>query len=350
MKFSLISEELVNKALQLYLDKGQWSKAADQYKKLIKLHPENVTLRLRIAEVCFKGGNKKEALEQYQKVADHYASMEDYPRAVTILRTMLNIDSTVSNIRIRLAELYAKLGDTENMWNQYITTFKYLEEKKLNNQAVAVLEQMARSNTKNTELMLQLAEMFMARNLRPQAMSQYLSVAECFLQKKKFAEAIKYYKEVLKLDTGNREAKIGLEVLGQLDIGKPSPAPPTAEETPDAKEKAPSTQHEPEKQLTRQQLPEADMDDIMDGILSSQTVAEDDLQSRYKLGILYQEMALLDAAIDEFVYAAVDPVLKIKCYQMLSICFEQKGMLRQAQKYRQLGFNPVHSSPVPKNP
>ncbi len=339
MKFSLISEDLVNKALQLYLDKGQWSKAADQYKKLIKLHPENITLRLRMAEVCFKGGLKEEALEQYQKVADHYASMEDFSRAVTILRTMLNIDSTVSDIRISLAELYAKLGDTENMWNQYITTFKYLEEKKLINQSVAVLEQMAKVDLKDPKLMIQLAEMFLARDLRPQAIGQYLTVAEFYLQEQEFTEAIKCYKEVFKLDANNREAKIGLEVLSQLD-GSGKPTSVSAAATEPAAEATPAIQSQTTKPA------KLDMDDILAKAVRPRVMIGDDFQSHYNLGMLYQEMSLLDAAIEEFVCAASDPTLQNKCYQMLSTCFERKGMLRHAQKYRQLGVNPNLSQPM----
>ncbi len=347
MRFSLISEDLVNKALQVYLDKGQWSKAADQYKKLIKLHPENITLRLRMAEVCFKGGYKKEALEQYQKVADYYISIDDLSKAVTILRTMLNMDSTVSNIRIKLAELYAKLGDTENMWSQYMTAFKYLEEKKLLNQSVTVLKEMARVTTKDPKLMIQLVEMFMTRNLRPQAMGQYLTIAEFYLQEKNFEEAIKYYKEVLNLDADNREAQIGLEVLGQLSGAKSSPVSPVNEKL--TGEIVSSGQGKTPKP-PGQEFPRLDMDEILAKLFSPRIMTEDDLQSHYNLGILYQEMALLDAAIEEFACAAVDPGLQNKCYQRLSMCFAKKGMLRQAQKYRQMGVNPNMSQPLQESP
>jgi tetratricopeptide (TPR) repeat protein len=326
MAFSLFSEESINKMLQQYLDRGQWSKAAEQYKKLIKLHPDNITFRLRMAETCIKSGNKKEALEQYQIIADHHIGLGNLSKAVTIFRTMLNLDPGLSHIRIQLAELYAKLGDNENMWNQYLTAFKYLEEKKLVAQAVAVLEQIAKLRLDDPKLMIQLAEMFLARNLSPQAISQFLAVAEYFLEKQEFKKAAKYYEKVLKIDAKNKEAKMGLNVLQTLAGQPPQPATPATEKA------TPSPQATPPKEKTA----EEELNALLAETVNQTTISGEDSQSHYNLGKVYQEMALVDAAIDEFVKAANDPNLQHKCYKMLSECFGQKGMTRQAQKYQQM--------------
>jgi tetratricopeptide (TPR) repeat protein len=351
MKFTLFSEESINKLLQQYLDKGQWSKAVEQYKKLIKLHPENVNLRLRMAETCVKSGNKKDALREYQVVADHYIDMEDFSRAVTILRTMLNIDSGLSHIRIKLAELYANLGNTEDMWNQYITAFKYLEEKKLTAQAVSVLEQMAKLRLEDPKLMIKLADMLLARDLRPQAISQFLSVAEFFLQKMQLKAAAKCYKQVLNIDPENTEARKGLEVLQSLgDIAAARPVTPEAEEIEEAIGKTTSeTTEEAEEVVSASQAispeppstksAEEELDAILAQTVNQRVISEESFQSHYNLGIVYQQMALLDAAIEEFIRAASDPDLQLKCYQGLSECFGQKGMARQAQKYQQMYLN-----------
>ncbi len=329
MKFTLFSEESINKLLQQYLDRGLWSRAADQYKKLIKLHPENINLRLRMAEACVKSRNKKGALEQYQLVAEHYMGLEDPSKAVTILRTMLNIDSGLSHIRIKLAELYGALGDMEEMWNQYLTAFKYLEEKKLVAQSVSVLEQMAKLKFEETKPMIQLAEMFLARNLQPQAISQFLSIAEFFLQRGQFEEATKYYNQVVSIDSENREARKGLAVLRHL----------TQPTTPETEQTAAGEAGEERVEAVSTALVIPSVEEELAALLAQQVnqriTSEEDFHDHYNLGIVYQDMALLDAAIEEFVQAAADPNLQLKCYQSLSKCFEQKGMSRQAQKYQQ---------------
>ncbi len=165
MTFSLFSEEYVNKLLQQYLEKGQWSRAAEQYKKLIKLHPENINLQLRIAEVYLKSGNKKDALEYYQKVADHYKGMDNFSKTVTILRTMLNIDASLTHIRTKLAEVYYLQGNKEDMWAQYLLAFKHLEEQGFTTQAVSILEEVTRLRLEDPPLLIQIAEMFLERKL-----------------------------------------------------------------------------------------------------------------------------------------------------------------------------------------
>lgn len=364
MKFSFIGEDLINKFLQQHLDRGQWSKAAEQYKKLIKLHPENITLRLRLAEVCVKAGNKKDALEQYQAVATHYESIDNFTKAVTILRSMLNLDPSLSHVRIKLAELYAKLGDTENLWSQYVAAFKYLEEKQLIAQSVTVLEQMAEVRLDDPKLMLQLAELFVTRNLHSQAISQFLSVAEFFLQKNEHQEAAKYYKRALKLDAGSKEAQIGLEMVHQLEASLKSENTQVAEkeaveevkeeDVVVAVEKAAKevarkvTENELEDEIVAAlqnnkiiepeplEFPGDVIDKLLASAVSPRIIPKGNFENHYSLGILYQEMTLFDAAIEEFVVAATDPTLQQKCYQMMSKCFKRKGMPDHAQKFQQL--------------
>jgi tetratricopeptide (TPR) repeat protein len=402
MNFSLYSEDYLNKVIQQNLDRGQWTRAADNYKKLIKLHPENINLRLRMAEVCVKSNLKKDALEQYQIIADYYIGLENYSKAITILRTMLNVDSGLSHIRIKLAELYNLTGDKENMWNQYLTAFKYLEEKKLVTQSVTVLEQMTKLNLDDTKLLVQLAEMFLARDLEPLAIKQYLSIAELCLQKSNLTEATKYYEQVLSIDADNKEAKKGLEVLQHLDDNKkqaitnesepatpqassPNPKPKTDKlktdpiesasqdkkptepqkaaadskgEIPAAKPQTPPAQEEEKPGISQSLAPEAEVpvadseseisaatipdpdEDELDNLLNQaggqQIISEEDPESHYELGIVYQDMALVDAAIEEFVKAANDPNLQRKCYKMLCKCFGIKGMARRAKKYQKM--------------
>ncbi len=213
MKFSLFSEETLNQFLQRYLEAGKWDKAADMYKKLLDMHPENANYRLRLAEMYMKCGNRKEALDQYQQVAEDFARMNNLDKAITIYRTILNLDASLSHIRIQLADVYAMQGKMDEVWTQYIAAFKYLEEKKLASQAVSVLENMSKLKFEDVKPMIQLAEMFLSRNLRPQAINQFLAISEFLMEKQQYAEAVKYYKQVLELDPRNREASFGIDII-----------------------------------------------------------------------------------------------------------------------------------------
>lgn len=53
---------------------------------------------------------------------------------------------------------------------------------------------------------------------------------------------------------------------------------------------------------------------------------DEDMETRYNLGIAYKEMGLIDDAINEFQTAKKDPSLAIQCQSMLGTCYGIKGL------------------------
>ncbi len=69
-----------------------------------------------------------------------------------------------------------------------------------------------------------------------------------------------------------------------------------------------------------------------------QTVAEDDPETRYNLGIAFMEMGLMDEAIGEFQVASRDQHFAANCCSMLGLCFRRKGMAAQAVRWYRRGL------------
>ncbi|MCB0308907.1 MAG: tetratricopeptide repeat protein, partial [Bdellovibrionales bacterium] len=62
----------------------------------------------------------------------------------------------------------------------------------------------------------------------------------------------------------------------------------------------------------------------------ARTVAKDDYQTHYNLGIAYKEMGLLDEAIAEFETAMESEELKVSCVSMIGLCLTGKRDFSQA--------------------
>jgi len=60
-----------------------------------------------------------------------------------------------------------------------------------------------------------------------------------------------------------------------------------------------------------------------------------DFKTHYDLAIAYKEMGLVDEAVSEFQYAARDPERLVECCAMLGLCFREKGMPAQAERWYQ---------------
>lgn len=64
-----------------------------------------------------------------------------------------------------------------------------------------------------------------------------------------------------------------------------------------------------------------------------EVVEAGDFRTHYDLAIAYKEMGLVDEAVAEFQYAARDPEQLVECCAMLGLCFREKGMPAQAEKW-----------------
>ena len=70
----------------------------------------------------------------------------------------------------------------------------------------------------------------------------------------------------------------------------------------------------------------------------NEQIGEEDLETRYNLGIAYKEMGLVDEAIAEFQMAARDQDRLLSCASMLGICFMDKGMPKLAINWFEKGL------------
>ena len=77
----------------------------------------------------------------------------------------------------------------------------------------------------------------------------------------------------------------------------------------------------------------------------AEVVDSQDFKTHYDLAIAYKEMGLIDEAIAEFQYAARDDSRLVECCTMLGLCFREKGMPAQAEKWYLKALQTVKPEP-----
>lgn len=336
MKFTLFgnSEATITKSMQQFLNQAEWVKAAEQCEKLIKLYqPNNLSLKLKLAETYVKAGLRNKAIIQYQAVGEEYIQQGNKVKAISVYRSILNLDPRLPLIRIKLAELYVTSGERDAGWAQGIEAIKYLDSKRLNDQLINTLTFLAKLPFDDGEKIYSIGEMFRLRNQPEKAVDQFLNAAEYFLQKMEGQKAAQAFRQVLKVDPNNLEAQKGLELVQSL----------VKEQAKKAKAKMQETLY-PKHELWSN-FSEDRLDTILQKISTSDTkLNKEQLKEHYEMGLVYREMNLLDAAVEEFQLASQDQNMELVCYKMLKSCYEEKGMLRLAEELQQK-ISAGHSNP-----
>jgi len=98
----------LKEAAQQALSRGEWRKALECFQIHCGQEPEDLRSQLKAAELLGRLGQKKEAIQMYQKVAEAYAQDGFLLQAISINKMILRMDPASKDVHDRLVQLYAE--------------------------------------------------------------------------------------------------------------------------------------------------------------------------------------------------------------------------------------------------
>ena len=119
-----------------FSNNGFYLKAIAVYKQLQKFFPADISLSLTLAELNEKHGLVANALAEYKLVHERYEKSGKIPEALNILERMQGIDPQNIPIKVKLAETYVQYGKKTEAYAVFLKTATLLIERN-DNQALA---------------------------------------------------------------------------------------------------------------------------------------------------------------------------------------------------------------------
>src|SRR3990172_6987118 len=95
----------IMEAIQKYLGKADWKPAIAEMEKLFVIEPDPIT-RVRIGDVYQKLGRKPDAVKEYIRAADLYASKEAVVKALAQYKLALRLDPANTAALEKLSALH----------------------------------------------------------------------------------------------------------------------------------------------------------------------------------------------------------------------------------------------------
>jgi tetratricopeptide (TPR) repeat protein len=136
-----------------YASQGFTVKAIAMYKKICKLSPSLESL-LKLAELYTQQGLFNDARAQYLQVAEEFLKSGELENAVRIFQKILEMDPENSTMRIKLAEVYVRLGKKNEAWQIFSAAAESLRSKGQLGPAEDVLQRMLTLDPGNTYALL----------------------------------------------------------------------------------------------------------------------------------------------------------------------------------------------------
>ncbi len=136
-----------------YAAQGFTVKGIAMYKKITKLHP-SVDGSLKLAELYTQQGLFNDARAQYLQVADDFMKNGDLEQGVRLFQKVLEMDPENVPMRIKLAEVYVKLNKKKEAWEVFGTAAEALRARGSLPAAEEILQRMLVLEPGNSHVLL----------------------------------------------------------------------------------------------------------------------------------------------------------------------------------------------------
>jgi tetratricopeptide (TPR) repeat protein len=156
--------EVYQKTVDLYVDQGFFQRAVAVYKNIIKLSPEFVEARLKLAEVFRQLGLLSDAVQQLEQAAALYQKGSRTAEALGALRQIIDLNPDQPNPRIRYAEMAAQAGATKDAAAEFAEAANLVKAQGRVDEFLRVAERMLHYDPDNLDMAMEVASKYVEHN------------------------------------------------------------------------------------------------------------------------------------------------------------------------------------------
>jgi tetratricopeptide (TPR) repeat protein len=198
-----------------YASQGFTVKAIAMYKKISKLKPslENV---LKLAELYTQQGLFNDARAQYLQVAEEFLKSGELDNAVRIFQKILEMDPENVNMRVRLAEVYVRLGKKNDAWQIFTAAAESMRSKGSLSGAEEILQRMLTLDPGNTYALLMQAKNLLESGDAEGAIASFQKIADIDSNPEGLRDLLKAYLQTGRLSDAGTIANKLLTVHNDL--------------------------------------------------------------------------------------------------------------------------------------
>lgn len=185
-------KEVVSKLFQ----KNRYERVLKDLKDLAAQRPEDMRIRIRMAETWFRAKETPKAIHIYQEIAERYEQDNFILKAVAVYKNILKLSPLLVEINAKLADLYQKLGLLPDAVNQYrimIETYTTMGDKE---KVIGTSKKMVEVDPTPANRR-KLGEIYQTHGMVKEAMEQYEILAREYRLNKQYDELLRVSELIL---------------------------------------------------------------------------------------------------------------------------------------------------------
>src|SRR5450755_1087526 len=225
------NKQKVLSAAEKFVQQGKLPNAIAEYEKVLKADPKDLTVMNTVGDLYSRLGNIDKAVDCFKSVGDAYASQGFTVKAIAMYKKLSKIKHTFEGV-LRLAELYTQQGLFNDARAQYLQVAEeFLRSGELE-QAVRIFQKILEMDPENSNMRVRLAEVYIRLGKKTEAWQIFSAAAESLRSKGSLSGAEEILQRMLTLDPGNAYALL-MQGKNMLESGDAAGAVATLQKVPD---------------------------------------------------------------------------------------------------------------------
>ncbi len=192
-----MSRDKVVSQAEKYAAGGKFDKAIKELLKLTREDPNDMRVRLKIADLTVKKKEIPEALKLYNEIAAHYLKENFHLKAIAVYKTVLKLNPMSTEVNEKLGDLYRKVGLDEDAVNQYYIVAGYYDNKGMMAEAMQIRKKIIEIDPSNVTGRIRLAELLQSTGNTEQCLKEYEQAAEILKRKNDREGLVEIYEKIL---------------------------------------------------------------------------------------------------------------------------------------------------------
>lgn len=174
-----------------HVAQGKIRSAIAEYRAVVNNDPRDIGTLNMLGDLHAKNADKREAVDCYMLVAEHYSTQGFAQKAIAIYNKISRLQPDSIEVSTKLAELYTVKGSLSEARAHYTTLAEHYQKNNRRIEALAMWKQIALLDPNNTEVCVTLADSYLREGQRTDAAEAYAEAGSRLAKKGRNEEAIR---------------------------------------------------------------------------------------------------------------------------------------------------------------
>jgi len=225
------NKQKVLSAAEKFVQQGKLQNAIAEYEKVLQNDAKDLTVNNTIGDLYARLGDTAKAIECFKTVGDAYAAQGFTVKGIAMYKKITKLHASVEG-SLKLAELYTQQGLFNDARAQYLQVAEDFMKNGDLEQAVRLFQKVLEMDPENVPMRVKLAEVYIRLGKKKEAWEIFIAAAESLRARGSLAAAEDILKRMLVLDPGNSYALL-MRGKSALESDDPKNAIACLEKAPD---------------------------------------------------------------------------------------------------------------------